>query len=248
MRLALVALAACAAAPPRVVVLISANAEWKALAPAIAGEPVQDSPYGQWVVHRLGREDVVLFHGGYGKVAAAGSTQYAIDRWHPALLINLGTCGGFGDARVGDVVLASETIIYDIIEQMGDPDEAIADFRTRLDTSGWPARLATRIKRQPIASADRDVIAHDVDSLRDRFHVSVADWESGSIAFVAAHAHTPVVILRAVTDLVTDSGDQTYGDLSAFQRAAVPAMANLLALAADALPDLLASPPGPPTR
>ncbi len=237
-RAALLALAACASGP-RVVVLVSANAEWKALAPAIAGDAVRESPYGPWVVHRLGGEDVVLFHGGYGKVSAAGSTQYAIDRWHPALLVNLGTCGGFGDARVGDVVLATETIIYDVIEQMGDPDEAIGDFRTRLDTSAWPARLAARVKRQPLASADRDVVAHDVEALRAKYGVAAADWESGAIAFVAARAHVPVVILRAVTDLVTDAGDATYGDVGAFERAAVPAMASLLALAGDALPDLL---------
>jgi adenosylhomocysteine nucleosidase len=235
----LVALAACASGP-RVVVLVSANAEWKALAPALARDAVHDSPFGQWVVHRLGGEDVVVFHGGYGKVSAAGSTQYAIDRWHPALLVNLGTCGGFGGAQVGDVVLATETIIYDVIEQMGDPDEAIADFRTRVDTSAWPVRLASRVKPQPIASADRDVLAKDVEALRAKYHVAAADWESGAIAFVAARAHVPVVILRAVTDLVDATGDATYGDLAAWQRAAVPAMAGLLALVGDALPDLLA--------
>src|SRR5215813_6650980 len=121
---------ASTAAGLRVVALISANAEWKILRAQLT-EPVQhDTPFGEWFVHRLGGQDVVFFHGGYGKVSAAGSTQYAIGRWHPALLVNLGTCGGFGGERkVGDIVLASETMIYDIVELMGDPEEAIADFR-----------------------------------------------------------------------------------------------------------------------
>src|SRR5882757_6666336 len=68
---------------PRVVALISASAEWKILLAQIPGEPLHDTPFGQWLVHRLGADDVVFFHGGYGKVSAASSTQYAIDRWHP---------------------------------------------------------------------------------------------------------------------------------------------------------------------
>jgi adenosylhomocysteine nucleosidase len=165
---AVLAIAACHPAPPvapsaadprvRVVALISANTEWKILRGQISDEPLRDTPFGQWFTHRLGSEDVVFFHGGYGKVAAAGSTQYAIDRWHPSLVVNLGTCGGFGGARkVGDIVLASETTIYDIVELMGDPDEAIADYRTAIDTAVWPARLAGRVVVGPLVSGDRDL-------------------------------------------------------------------------------------------
>ncbi len=210
----------------------------------LAHPPLHDTPYGEWFVHRLGAEDVIFFHGGYAKVAAAGSTQYAIDRWHPALLVNLGTCGGFGGERkVGDIVLASETTIYDIIERMGDPDEAIADFRTRLDTSAWPARLAGRVTVAPIISADRDLDPAAVAQLHARFHTGVGDWESGAIAWVAAHNHTRVLVLRGVTDLVdAPGGDPTYNNVGAWERASVAVMASLIALLGDALPDLLPAP------
>src|SRR5207249_3425658 len=52
----------------RVVVVISAGVEWKILRTQIPDEPVRETPYGQWLVHHLGGEDVVFFHGGYGKV------------------------------------------------------------------------------------------------------------------------------------------------------------------------------------
>src|SRR6185436_13083103 len=212
-----IALAACTHGPApfgpgasgsRVVVLISANTEWKIVRAQITDKAVQETPYGQWFTHRLGGEDIVFFHGGYGKVAAAGSTQYAIDRWHPALLVNLGTCGGFGGAReVGDIVLASETTIYDIVEMMGDPDEAIADYRTRLDTAAWPARLASRVVIGPLVSADRDLDPAALAGLAAKYHASAGDWESGAIAWVAAHNHTRVMILRGVSDLVDAHGD-----------------------------------------
>jgi adenosylhomocysteine nucleosidase len=250
MRLSLVLVTACATAGPRpattgdplvrVVVMISANTEWKAVVPHLGGAAVHDAPYGQWTGYRFGGEDVVFFHGGYGKVSAAGSTQYAIDTWHPRLLLVLGTCGGFGDAKVGDVVLATKTIIYDIIEQQGDPDEALGAYTTTLDTSAWPARLAAKVKPQLVMSADRDIVVAEVPKLRDHFHASVADWESGAIAWVAARTKTRVMLLKVVTDLVDAHGDSTYGNIDAWTEITNKTMADLLVLAADALPDLLA--------
>lgn len=229
-----------------VVAMISASAEWKVLRAQLPEAPQHDTPFGEWLIHRLGEQDVVFFHGGYGKVAAAGSTQYAIDRWHPALLVNLGTCGGFGGERkVGDIVLASETTIYDIVELMGDADQAIADFRTRLDTSAWPARLAGRVVVSPIVSADRDLDPAAVAGLAAKYHAGAGDWESGAIAWVASHNHTPVLILRGVTDLVdAPGGDPTYHAEDAWERASIAVMTSLVALLGDALPDLLA-PPAP---
>jgi len=245
------ALAACAHSAPgpaapgagraRVVALISANAEWKILRAQLPEAPVHDAPFGEWLVHRLGGEDVVFFHGGWGKVAAAGSTQYAIDRWHPALVVNLGTCGGFGGARkVGDIVLVSETTIYDIVEMMGDPDQAIADFHTRLDTSAWPTRLADRVVVGPIVSADRDLDPAAVAGLAAKYHAGVGDWESGAIAWIAARNHTRALILRGVTDVIDAQGaDPTYHAEAVWERASIAVMTALVGLLGDALPDLV---------
>ena len=247
--LATAALAACSRPAPHapdpspalVVAMISANAEWKIILARFPGEALRDTPYGQWFLHPLGEHDVVWFHGGYGKVAAAGSTQYAIERWHPRLIVNLGTCGGFGGERkVGDIVLANETYLYDIVEMMGDPDEAIEDFHTRLDVAVWPARLRSRVAIGPIVSADRDLDPAAVDALRAKFHASVGDWESSSIAWVAARNHTRAIILRGVTDLVdAAAGDPTYHAPGAWERASIAVMGSLVDLLADALADLL---------
>jgi adenosylhomocysteine nucleosidase len=236
----LLAAAACASAPPRnlVTVVVSANAEWKAVRTELAETP-QPSPYGEWLVHRLAGQDVLFFHGGYGKVAAAGSTQYVIDRFRPRLLVNLGTCGGFaGGVRVGDVLLVGETIIYDIVEQMGDADEAIADYSTRLEPGLWPAALRARVRVERMVSGDRDLIPAELPRLEARFHAVAGDWESGAIAWVAHRNRTPLVILRGVTDLVGAGGDITYGNPGAFEVAARSVMHTLLALLAEALPQL----------
>jgi adenosylhomocysteine nucleosidase len=219
--------------------MISANAEWKVVVEQSPSATVHATPYGDWLERTLGSEHVIFFHGGYGKVNAAGSTQYAIDRWHPALVVNLGTCGAFGHGlHVGDVVLASTTTIYDIYEAMGDADEAIADFRTKLDVTRWPARLASRVRIEPLISADRDLIPAEIAKLRAKYDAGAGDWESGAIAYVAAKNHTRVVILRGVTDVLDETQSPTTGNLALWQAQTAKIMIALLALAADALPDL----------
>ncbi|HEX4455188.1 MAG TPA: 5'-methylthioadenosine/S-adenosylhomocysteine nucleosidase [Kofleriaceae bacterium] len=237
--MALLIVASCATSAPRTVAMISASAEWKTIADRYPAQA--HTPYGDFVEGVLGGERVIFFHGGYGKVNAAGSTQYAIDRWHPQLVLNLGTCGAFGhDLHVGDIVLANATTIYDIYEAMGDADEAIAEFKTTLDTSRWPAQLASRVHVEPLVSADRDLIPAEIAKLRAKYNAGAGDWESGAIAFVATKNHTRVAILRGVTDVIDEAhSDPTYNNVALWQQETVKVMATLLALAADALPALL---------
>jgi adenosylhomocysteine nucleosidase len=130
--------------------------------------------------------------------------------------------------------------IYDIVEMMGDPDEAIADYATKLDTSVWPARLANRVVVGPLVSADRDLDPAAIPGLAAKYHASAADWESGAIAWIAAHNHTRAIILRGVSDVIDAQGnDPTYHNPGAWERASVAVMASLIALLADALPELM---------
>lgn len=222
----------------RIVILISANSEWKAVKALFSGADINSSPYGEWfdqVDH--GANQVSYFQGGWGKIAAAASTQYVIDRWKPDLLINLGTCGGFaGEIAQGAFILANETIVYDIIEQMGDFDEHIAHYRTHLDLSWLREPYPQAVKLTRLVSADRDLLVEEIPMLKSRYSAVAGDWESGAIAWVAARNHTRLIILRGVTDLVGAQGDLAYGNLEYFHAAAAEMMPRLVA----ALPGWLA--------
>jgi adenosylhomocysteine nucleosidase len=224
-----------------VVILISANAEWQPVRARHPKADIEPTPYGDSFateIPTIGRpRSAVFFHGGWGKIDAAASAQYAIDRWRPALLVNLGTCGGFaGDIAVGEILLINFTLVYDILEQMGDPDEALAHYATELDLSWLRGPLPLPVRREMLISADRDIVAAEIADLRARFGAIAADWESGAIAHVAKRNGTRCLILRAVTDLVDHETGEAYNRPELFVARTAGVMNRLL----DSLPGWLA--------
>lgn len=220
----------------RVVILVSADAEWQAIRDKFPGKSMESSPYGAWFPCREESVDLIFFHGGWGKIAAAGSTQFAIDRWHPDLLINFGTCGGFaGKIDTNTILLVDRTIIYDIYEQMGDPESHIDWYTTNLDLSWLVEPFPLPVKKSLLVSGDRDLQPQDISRLSQRYNAIAGDWEAGAIAYVAARNKTRCLILRGVTDLVSEDGSDAYGDLSFFVKATGFIMTNLV----DSLPGWL---------
>jgi adenosylhomocysteine nucleosidase len=138
----------------KTVIIISANAEWRAARDLLPAPFVQSTPMGEW----FEKDGVLYFHGGWGKISAAATAQYVIDQFKPDLLVNLGTCGGFtGAIEPGEVILVDRTIVYDIIEQMGDSEEAIGQYSTELDLSWLKHPYPHPVKRGLLVSADRDI-------------------------------------------------------------------------------------------
>ena len=213
----------------KVVVIISANAEWRVVKEYYPNLEIQQSPYGEFANLKLSTFNLQLFHGGWGKISAAASTQYVIDHFKPDLLINLGTCGGFaGRIETGTIILVERTLVYDIIEQMGDGDVAIKYYASDLDLSWLPVNLPYPTPRGLLVSADRDILVDDIPMLIEKYGAVAADWESGAIAWVAQKNNTRVLILRAVTDLVGGHGGEAYGNIELFHVRTKEVMGELL--------------------
>jgi adenosylhomocysteine nucleosidase len=208
-----------------IVILISANSEWQAVKEILAPVRVNTSPFGEtFDYHHL-----TYFQGGWGKVSAAATAQYVIDRFQPHLLVNLGTCGGFeGRVKRGTVILITKTIIYDIFEQMTDPDDALTHYATELDLSWLPNPPPCQVQPGLLISADRDIIPGDIPSLVQKFGAVAADWESGAIAWVANRNDVGCFILRGVTDLVNAKGGEAYGNISLFHKSTKSIMKILI--------------------
>ena len=219
-----------------IVVLISAAAEWRAVREILTPNAIQHTRMGETFQDLLGSRPVRFFHGGWGKISAAATTQFTIDIFHPSMLVNLGTCGGFsGHIARGTIILVDRTIVYDIVEQMSDPEEAIAHYTTRLDLSFLREPLPHPVQRGLLVSADRDLLPADIPMLREKYGAVAGDWESGAIAWVAQKNSIPLLILRGVTDLVDQQGSEAYGNIDAFHSSTMQVMTDLL----DQLPDWL---------
>ena len=220
--------------------MISANAEWRVVRNYFLKCNVHSSPFGEWFTHNYTGvldhvEPIVFMHGGWGKVAAAASTQYAIDHWLPRIIINLGTCGGFdGDISRGEIILADKTIIYDIYEQMGDPEEHIKHYTTEID-NGWISKpYPIPVRQALLVSADRVLFTTEIPNLKSKYGAIAGDWESGAIAWVTKKNHTMCLILRGVTDLVGGNWGEAYnGNINIFYENAEGIMKILL----DSLPE-----------
>jgi adenosylhomocysteine nucleosidase len=214
----------------RIAVVISANAEWRPVKEALAPAKVERSPYGEFFTHTIAGEPVLFVHGGWGKVDAAASAEYVIGRWRPRVLINLGTCGGIqGRMERLERLLVTRTVVYDLHEAMGDSSAAIKHYSTDIDLAWLDDRFPLRLRRAAMYSADRDLVASGVADLTSRFpDVIAADWESASIARVAARRGTRVLILRGASDLVSEKHGEATGNLTLFQTNAKILMRQLL--------------------
>ncbi len=190
------------------------------------------SPLGEWFTAEtaaLKAYAPIFFHGGWGKIAAAASTQYIIGRWKPDLLVNLGTCGGFeGESERGEVILVERTVVYDIIERMADPEPYIAHYSTQIDFSWLKEPYPSPVRRGLLVSADRDLAPEDVEMLKAEYGAAAGDWESGAIAWTAARNGTRLIILRGVSDLVSSRGGEAYGNIELFHQAAEDILRGLV--------------------
>jgi adenosylhomocysteine nucleosidase len=216
-----------------IVVIISADTEWQSIRRMISGVRIKSSPFGEYFDYQIksGVQDrnLIMFQGGWGKISAAASCQYAIDRWRPNLLVNLGTCGGFeGEIDKGAIVLVERTIVYDIFEQMGDTDEHIAHYTTDLDLSWLRGPFPQEVNKGLLVSGDRDLHPADLKGLKQDYGAYAGDWESGAIAFVAQKNDIPCLILRGVSDLVSEKGGEVYGDHSLFEKSAEKILSNFI--------------------
>ncbi len=211
----------------KVVVLVSAVAEWNAVKPLFPDAKMRRFPYGECFEILLQDEHISFFHSGWGKIASAGSMQYVIDQYKPDLMVNLGTCGGFeGEVKQGEIVLVEKTYVYDIVELMGDLD-IVSYYASSLDLGWLVEPYPYAVRRGMIASADSDLPPAKIPFLKTKGAIA-ADWESAALAWVAQRNHARLLILRGVSDMVSEEGGEAYDNLEMFNERARGVMQQLI--------------------
>ena len=218
----------------KIIVIVSAIAEWNGVKPLFPDSKIERFPFGETFNVTLDAWHLELFHTGWGKIASAGAMQYLIDHYSPDLIVNLGTCGGFeGLVEQGEIILVDQTYVYDIVELMGDLDIATY-YASSLDLSWIPEPYPHPALRGMIASADSDLPPQKIPFLKQKGALA-ADWESASLAWVAQRNNARLLILRGVSDMVSEDGGEAYNNIEIFNERAAEIMKKLI----EQLPDWL---------
>src|SRR5688500_15547392 len=211
----------------KVVFLVSAIAEWNAVKPLFPRAKMQHFPFGECFDILLQDEHISFFHSGWGKIASSGSMQYVIDKYSPDLIVNLGTCGGFeGGVTQGEIILVEQTYVYDIVELMGDLD-IVSYYASTLELSWLTEPYPYPVRRGMIASADSDLPPARIPFLKEKGAIA-ADWESAALAWVAQRNNARLLILRGVSDMVSEDGGEAYNNIEVFNERARKIMEKLI--------------------
>ena len=211
----------------KAVIIISAIAEWIAVKTLFPNAKIGHFPFGECFEVTINKQRVTFFHCGWGKIASAGAIQYLIDHASPDVIINLGTCGGFeGAVQQGDIILVHKTYVYDIIELMGDLD--ITNYYASSLDLNWLAKPYPHpVRRGLIASADSDLPPDKISFLKGKGAIA-ADWESAALAWVARKNNARLLILRGVSDMVSEDGGEAYNNIEIFNERAKGIMEKLV--------------------
>jgi adenosylhomocysteine nucleosidase len=212
----------------KIAVLISSITEWGAVKEVLSPVELQTTPYGENFVTDLNGIDYTFFHAGWGKTASAGAMQFVLDHFSPDVTVNLGTCGGFeGSVQLNEVMLVERTFMYDIVELMGDFGSVPDYYASNLDLSWLPEPYPYPVRRGALASADSDLLPERISHLKELGAVA-ADWESAALAWVARKNGARLLILRAVSDLVSAQGGEAYDNIALFKERAKIIMRRLI--------------------
>jgi len=175
------------------------------------GLPIETSALGQILITRLPSLGLTVAQGGLGKAEFAVQTQYLIDSgggW--AVVICAGAAGALDDRlAIGDVVIGTPTIEYDIRNKFGKPllpqfnsaESIVEDFRRmKLEDNSFKLHFGA------IASGDEDIV--DVGRRREVRELTGAlanAWEGAGGARASYFSRLPFVEIRGISD----SADET---------------------------------------
>jgi adenosylhomocysteine nucleosidase len=99
---------------------------------------------------------------------------------------------------------------------MGDSKEAIANYTTKIDLSWIGNSFPLKVIKTSLVSADKDLMIEEIAKLNSDYKAIAGDWESGAIAYVCRRNDKKLLILRGVSDLVSNKKGEIYGDINLY--------------------------------
>lgn len=150
-----------------------------------------------------------------GCEAATMATLSAIQRLHPDLVVNSGTCGAFREngADIAQVYIGNGVMFHDRRVPGDDAwnTQSLGNYPV-WDGSAALAKALGFKQGKVTTGSSLDMQPCDLDIIRQHGG-ELKDMEGAAVGFVCSLFHTPILYVKSVTDLC-DSGAETYEEFS----------------------------------
>ena len=167
---------------------------------------------------QLGKNEVVLWQCGIGKVNAAIGSMRLIAEHKPDVIVSTGLAGGIDDSlRVGDIFAAEKCVYHDVYCGMGCEWGQVQGLPTYFEASAQLLRaaqqvpLATgeRLVQGLICTGDQFITERTAqESIKKHFPKGLAcDMESAAIAHTCHLQQVPFLSLRVISDTPGNTDD-----------------------------------------
>lgn len=189
----------------------------------------------KFIESTINNNKIILALSGVGKVNSARCTQILIDLYNPNLIINTGVAGACtNNLKLLDIVVANKLYQHDFditvfnhnlgyVPLIGDynesEEELINDFINK-------TKDKYNIKKGAIASGDQFInTIEQKQKISENFGALCCEMESASIAQVAKLNNIQFLIIRVISDVLTNDSNKEYED---YLNASCNVSANIL--------------------
>ena len=164
-------------------------------------------------------KDVVFVQSGIGKVNAAITATLLIEKFKVSEVIFSGVAGSLDERlKVGDVVIGHDIVQHDVTAfgyKMGQIPQmkewAFESDKELVEKAGNINDFDHRIFFGRILTGDQFVSKKDVKiRLGKDFEALCVDMESGAVAQVCTRLGVKFLIIRSISDSITDESDMEY--------------------------------------
>lgn len=155
-------------------------------------------------------KNIVVVKSNVGKVNSSRVCQILIDKFKPALVINIGTAGSVNNKLdIGDVVVADKLVQYDFdvtpfgrklgeIENIGEYIEVDKNLLNLFNN--------TNVIIGTIATGDKFIVnPEEKNNIKNIFNALCIEMEGASIAQVCFLDKVPFLVIRSITDKPDES-------------------------------------------
>lgn len=151
----------------------------------------------------LNGKDAVTGVDNIGSEAATLTTQFVLNKIKPDLVINAGTAGGFKEkgGKIGDIYLGFPHIIF---HDRRIPLPGFDHYGLGLYPTPGLQNLATRLRVKTGVISTGNSLDHTTRDMEimQQGDAAVKEMEAAAIAWVCRLYNTPLIALKAITDLV----------------------------------------------